>query len=79
MAGGCRGLAKGKMPCSQEIQVLFYLWHLQPHPGSLPGGLRELRLLGQKVPGQVLRGKERRLAPGYSPPNQEASEAGSWD
>lgn len=37
-AGGCRGLAKGEMPCSSTRGPgPLYGWHLRLHPGGQPG------------------------------------------
>lgn len=61
---GCKGLVKGKMPCSsQVIQVLY-----------ASGTWSHVLEVCQEVPAQVLREKKGKLAPGYST-QPETSEA----
>jgi hypothetical protein len=65
----------------QEAQVL-YTTGTQGHILEVcQGGLPELRLQSQEVPGHVLKEKEGKLAPGYflsTPPRGNHSEPGSW-
>lgn len=71
-AGVVEETLKGEMPCSMRDPGPFDLWYLRPHPRDLPGCPARA-----EVPRQVLR---RKLALGYSPPDQETTQkSGSWD